>query len=135
MLPRRPIFIMSPKRFELVGSPTMQASIVSPRSASRFSIFTVPLTAGPFLVAGDQKADRAAEVAAALGQEAGAGLGEGRDRALHVGGAAAEQVAGRELRRERPDRPGREIAHRHDVGMAGEAEMLTALVGSRPMRA
>ena len=47
MLPRRPIFIMSPKRLELVGSPTTQASIVSPRSASRFSIFTVPLTAGP----------------------------------------------------------------------------------------
>jgi hypothetical protein len=47
MLPRRPIFIMSPKRLELVGSPTMQASIVSPRSASFFSIFTVPLTAGP----------------------------------------------------------------------------------------
>jgi hypothetical protein len=47
MLPRRPIFIMSPKRRELVGSPTTQASIVSPRSASAFSIFTVPLTAGP----------------------------------------------------------------------------------------
>ena len=47
MLPRRPIFIMSPKRLELVGSPTTQASIVSPRSASFFSILTVPLTAGP----------------------------------------------------------------------------------------
>jgi len=47
MLPRRPIFIMSPKRLELVGSPTTQASIVSPRSASAFSILTVPLTAGP----------------------------------------------------------------------------------------
>ena len=47
MLPRRPIFIMSPKRLELVGSPTTQASIVSPRSARRFSILTVPLTAGP----------------------------------------------------------------------------------------
>ena len=47
MLPRRPIFIMSPKRLELVGSPTTQASIFSPRSARRFSILTVPLTAGP----------------------------------------------------------------------------------------
>jgi len=33
MLPRRPILIMSPKRLELVGSPTTQTSIVSPRSA------------------------------------------------------------------------------------------------------
>jgi hypothetical protein len=47
MLPRRPIFIMSPNFFEEVGSPTTQASIVSPRSARRFSILVVPLTAGP----------------------------------------------------------------------------------------
>ena len=132
MLPRRPIFIMSPKRLELVGSPTTQASIVSPRSARRFSILTVPLTAGPFLVAGDQEADRAAEVAAAPREEARAGIGEGRDRALHVGGAAAEQVAARQLGRERADGPRREIAHRHHVGMAGEAEMTAATV---PMRA
>src|SRR5215208_6257281 len=103
MLPRRPIFIMSPKCFELVGSPTTQASIVSPRSASFLSILTVPLTAGPSsspvikrLIEPPKSRPR---------QETRAGLGEGRDRALHVGGAAAEQIAARQLGRERADGP------------------------------
>ena len=79
-----------------------------------------------FLVTGDQKADRAAEIAATPAEEAGGGIGEGRDRALHVGRATTEQIAAGEFGRERPDRPRREIAHRHHVGMAGEAEMLPA---------
>jgi len=77
----------------------------------------------PLFVAGDQETDRAAEVATALAEKARCSVGEGRDRALHVGGAAAEKVAIRQLGRERADGPRREIAHRHDVGMAGEAEM------------
>ena len=105
MLPRRPIFIMSPKRLELVGSPTTQASIVSPRSASRFSILTVPLTAGPSSSPVIRRLIEPPKSRPRLREEAGAGLGEGRDRALHVGGAAAEQVAGRELGRERADGP------------------------------
>ena len=79
----------------------------------------------PLLVAGDQQADRTVEVAAAPPEETRTGVGEGRDRALHVGGAAAEQVARRQLGGERPDRPGRQVAHRHDVGMAGKAEVLS----------
>ena len=45
--PRRPILIISPNCAGLVGSPTMQASMRSPRAASRSSIGLVPLTAGP----------------------------------------------------------------------------------------
>ena len=45
--PRRPIFIMSPKRALLVGSPTTQASKRTPSLASASSIFLVPLMAGP----------------------------------------------------------------------------------------
>ena len=128
MLPRRPIFIMSPKRRELVGSPTTQASIVSPRSASFFSILTVPLTAGPSSSPVIRRLIEPPKSRPRLAMNRADGLGEGRDRALHVGGAAAEQVAGRQLGRERTDRPRREIADRHDVGMAGEAEVLAAWI-------
>jgi hypothetical protein len=47
MLPRRPILAMSPSALSLVGSPTTQASIFSPRAASACSIFFVPLMEGP----------------------------------------------------------------------------------------
>ena len=47
MLPRRPILIMSPSAVAEVGSPTRQASMVSPRCASHSSTFLVPLIATP----------------------------------------------------------------------------------------
>ena len=47
MLPRRPILIMSPSSVAEVGSPTTQASSVSPRAFSHSSTFFVPLTATP----------------------------------------------------------------------------------------
>ena len=77
----------------------------------------------PFLVAGNQEADRAAEIAAATAEESGRGIGEGSNRPLHVGGTTAEQIAARQLSREGTDRPGGKIARWHHVGMAGKAEM------------
>jgi hypothetical protein len=48
---------------------------------------------------------------------------EGGDGALHVGGAAAEQLAVAQLGGERVGRPGRLVAHGNDVGVACEAEV------------
>ena len=45
--PRRPFLIVSPKRSVDVGSPTMQASIVSPRACSVATTAAVPSTASP----------------------------------------------------------------------------------------
>ena len=84
-----------------------------------------------FLITGDQQADRTAEITAASGDETRGRGGEGRDRALHVGGAATEQVTARQLGGERADRPRRKVTHRHDVGMTGEAEMLPAGADAR----
>jgi hypothetical protein len=45
--PRRPILIMSPIASGLVGSPSTQASQLSPRSIAHFRSLIVPLIAGP----------------------------------------------------------------------------------------
>ena len=76
---------------------------------------------GAFFVAGDEQADRAA-IAVALG-DARDGGDEGGDGALHVGGAAAEQRSAVDRRCEGIEAPGRDVAGRHHVGVAGEAEI------------
>jgi hypothetical protein len=81
---------------------------------------------GAFLVARDQQADRAAEAGAARGEEALRRGDEGRDRALHVRGAAAVERAVVDLAGEGRDRPAVEVADRHDVAVAREAEMRAA---------
>ncbi len=82
------------------------------------------------LVAGDEEADRAVEIAAVC-EEARRGGDETGDRALHVGGAAAIERAVEHLAAERIDRPALEIARRHDVGMAGEAEIAARVAAAR----
>ena len=72
-----------------------------------------------FLVARDQERDRAGRV----GMRRDEFLGRDdhrRDRALHVGGAAAVEDAVAVGRHERVAVPGRERAGRDDVGVAGE---------------
>src|SRR6185437_2480411 len=63
------------------------------------------------------------EIRPARGDEARRRRGETGDGALHVGGAAAAQLAVDDGAGEGADRPMRGIARRHDVGMAGEAEI------------
>ena len=122
--PRRPIFAISPRRLGLVGSPTRQASNFSPSAASACSIGLVPLTEGPSSSPVMRSEIAPAKIAAGLGDEARGRRGKGRDRAFHVGGAAAIEPAIDDLRRERIDAPALAPADRHHVAMAGEAEML-----------
>ena len=79
------------------------------------------------LVAGDEEADRAAEIRPARGEEARHRGGEAGDGALHVGGAAAAQHAVDDAAGEGRDRPARGLAGRHHVGVAGEAEIAPAI--------
>ena len=73
-----------------------------------------------FLVAGDEKADRALE---RLVDEDERGGERGGDPALHVAGAAAPELIVGDRAREGIEAPGLGIARRHDVGMAGEDEI------------
>src|SRR5262249_41927176 len=79
-----------------------------------------------FLVAGDQQADRAAEVVAAAGEETGHSARERSDGALHVRCTAPVELAIDDLGRERIDRPALEVAWRYHVRVSGEAEMRAA---------
>ena len=130
-LPRRPILIMSPSAATLVGSPTRQASSFSPRAASQSSSLLGAVDRDAFLVAGDEKADRAAEIRAARAEKLRRRRREAGDRALHVGGAAADEHAVAHRRRERIARPGLARPGRHHVGMAGEAEIAPARADPR----
>ena len=78
---------------------------------------------GAFLVAGDQQADRAGEVVAALGQEALGRGDEGGDRR-----PSCRPRRGRTARRRAPRAANGSTSsprrrRRHHVGMAGEAEI------------
>ena len=113
---------MSPSWSGLVGSPTIAASQLSPFAAAHSSSLAVPLIDRAFLVAGDQQRDRALE--AALGCDVARGGGdEAGDAALHVDRAAAVHLALVDVGREGRMRPGRLVADRNDVGMAGEHQM------------
>src|ERR1700730_1203999 len=99
MLPRRPILIMPPSSVAEVGSPTRQASSASPRDLSQSSTFLVPLTATP---SSSPVINRLIEPAksrprVAMHRSAGA-----------MNAAMAPLLGG---------------AGRHDIGMAGEAQI------------
>ena len=76
-----------------------------------------------FLIAGDEKRDRALRLAAVGGEIIERGGDKAGDAAFHVDRAAAvEHVAG-DFAGERRMRPRRFVAGRHDVGMAGEQQI------------
>jgi hypothetical protein len=77
-----------------------------------------------FLVAGDQKADGAGNaVAAPFMEKAGKTGKKGGDRPFHIDRAAAEQLAVDHLAGKGVDPPGRRIARRHHVRVAGIAQV------------
>ena len=76
--------------------------------------------AGGFLVAGDGEDDAALRRGG--GGEVDGGGDEGGDAGLHVGGAAAVELAVLDGGGEGRVSPGRGVAGRHDVGVAVEAE-------------
>ena len=99
-------------------------------SVEPFQHFLGAVDGVAFLVARNEQADRAAEVCAAVVQEARDGGHEGGNRPLHVGCAAAVQDAVAHLSGEGIVGPVGRIAFRHDIGMAGETEIRAA--GSQP---
>ncbi|GJE43160.1 hypothetical protein AEGHOMDF_2339 [Methylobacterium soli] len=74
----------------------------------------------PLLVAGDQEADRAAEIRAAPRDEFEGARQHAGDAALHVGGAAPVEKPILHRSGEGTVPPRRDGARRHHVGMAGE---------------
>jgi hypothetical protein len=74
-----------------------------------------------FLVAGDQEGERAGHLASL--DRLSRGRGEGGDGGLHVDGAAADQEAVHDLSVEGACAPGRRVARRHHIGVAGEAKV------------
>ena len=88
--PRRPTLMVSPSTSRLLGSPRMQWSNFSPRSAAHCSSLTVPLTATPSSSPVIKQRNRALVRLAAVGVEIIERRGdEAGDAALHVDGAAA----------------------------------------------
>ena len=110
----------------MVGSPTRQTSIFSPRSASQSRTLVVPLTAGPSsspvisrlrLTSSPSWTARNRDAAAtkhAIG-------------ALHVSGATTDQDAVFKRRIERIDRPIAGVSRRYDVGVTGKTEIPTLI--------
>ena len=62
-----------------------------------------------------------------LAQKVARGDGEGGDGALHIRSAASPEALDLDLAGERIVAPAREIARRHDIGVAGEDEMRRAV--------
>ncbi len=87
--------------------------------------------AGPFLVGGQQQRDRARRIGV-RGEERLDRDDEGRQRALHVGGAAAVQPAVALGRDERVGAPLIERPRGDDVGVPGEGEQRAAAAAPRP---
>ena len=81
----------------------------------------MPLTAGPSSSPVTRKLIE--PVKRPLGDEAQGGGDRGGDAALHVAGAAAPELAVGDLAGERIEPPARDVAGRHDVGVAGEDEI------------
>ena len=77
------------------------------------------------LVAGDEKADRAGEIRMP-GEVCQRRRHHAGDAALHVGGAAAEELAAFDDAAERVVAPARDVARRHDVGVTCEHEVRVA---------
>ena len=105
----------------------------SPRCFSASTTFTVPSTAGPSSSLVSSKRDRA-RVVGLLRDEILGRDDEGGDRGLHVGGAAAVELAVADRRHERIGVPLLERAGGHDVGVAGEADAAGCAVPRRAHR-
>ena len=97
----------------------------SPRRAARSqsSTFLVPLTATPSSSPVINRLIEPAKSVAARRQKALGGGDKGGDRALHVDRAAAAQFAVAQRRGERLERPALGRPGRHDIGMAGKAQI------------
>src|SRR4030088_1431727 len=121
--PRRPILMVSPSTAALLGSPRMQWSKTSPRSAAHLSSFTVPFTAmlssSPVI---RNEIDPLGLPPRPAGGSRGGGPGQG-DRTFHIHRAAAIERAVGDLAGKRRVGPFRLLARRHHVGVAGENEV------------
>ena len=118
-VPRRPFLIMSPSRSTEVGSPTMQASSRLAARLQQFDQAHRAVDRRAFFVAGQQEGD-------------GAGMGRmllhelfdrhhhRGDRGLHVGRAAAVELAVAMRRHEGVAAPALQRPGGHHVGVAGE---------------
>ena len=104
---------------------------LSPRCFSASTTRTVPSTAGP---SSSEVRSRAIdpEWSGFSFDESFRGHDEGGDRGLHVGGAAAVELAVADGRHEGIGVPLGERAGRHDVGVAGEADERLARAAARP---
>jgi hypothetical protein len=122
---------MSPSRSRLDGSPTRHQSIFSPRASSRSMTALVPSFAGPSSSLVMRKAIEPARAGMA-GQVLLAGHHHGREAGLHVGRAAAPQLAVALGGNEGLRAPGLHRAGRHHVGVAREAEQGTLAPQPRP---
>ncbi len=103
------------------GSPTTQWSMTSPSAARASTTILVPWIATPSsspVIRNDSE-----PVTWPAAMACGGGGGEGGDGALHVHRAAADQHAVDDLGGEGVRGPGGGVAHRHHVGVAGEAEV------------
>ena len=114
--PRRPIFIMSPRRLTLVGSPTRHRSGWWPCSRMKSIKARVPWTAGPSSSPVMMKL-----TVPASGGHLGDGRDHRRDRALHIHRAAPVQQFAAHLGLECAAGPA--FARRDHVEMAGEGKM------------
>ena len=131
MLPRRPILIHVAER---VGIGRLADHAVVDRLALRrqpAEHLDRPVDGVAFLVARDQQADRAGRRALMSVQEPLGRRDEGGDGPLHVGGAAAEQLAVLDRRGVGVDRPALARAFRHDIGVPCEAEVRGLLAEPR----
>ena len=86
---------------------------------------------GAFLVAGDEKADRAVDLPPARLDIIERRRDEAGDRSLHVGGASSIEHAAEDVCGEGRMPPELRVARRHHVGMAGEAKMRRSFAHSR----
>ena len=91
--------------------------------ASQSSTLRVPLIAAPSSSPVIRKLIEPAKSRPRAARNCSAAAAKAAIAALHVDRAAAAQRAVSHLAAERVERPGFEIARRHDVGMAGEAEI------------
>jgi hypothetical protein len=124
MLPRRPVFTVSPRRTRLVG-------LAHQRHVGRVAVRGHPLQHADgavhrqaLLVAGDEERDAAGVVRARLDEVGEAGEERG-DASLHVAGAAAVERAVPHGGGEGVVRPAL-VARRHHVRVAGVAEVRRA---------
>ena len=92
---------------------------------------TCAVNGGPFLIAGDEKTDRAVELATARLNVVERGGDEASDRPLHVGGAPTVQHSAKQVGGKWRMPPELRVSDRHNVRMSCEAEMRRAVADPR----